>query len=211
VNENHPWIDGVLKDALELGIVDSFTGYQSKDRTVVIKQVLAIWCALQQRGIKYSDVSTSPPNEGVASQSVRFLEESIESGQANCVDGSVLMASILRKIGLNTHLVMVPGHCFLAFDTDPSGENMLGLETTAIGDDSLSPPDDLPDFLTEIETEDIETPFASFTVALVAGTGNLMENADKFKSEEDPNTQLISVNAARKLGIRPIASGRKRK
>jgi hypothetical protein len=211
VNENHPWIDGVLKDALELGIVDSFTGYQSKDRTVVIKQVLAIWCALQQRGIKYSDVSTSPPNEGVASQSVRFLEESIESGQANCVDGSVLMASILRKIGLNTHLVMVPGHCFLAFDTDPSGENMLGLETTAIGNDSLSPPDDLPDFLTEIETEDIETPFASFTVALVAGTGNLMENADKFKSEEDPNTQLISVNAARKLGIRPIASGRKRK
>ncbi len=64
VNENHPWIDGVLKDALELGIVDSFNGYQSKDRTVVIKQVMAIWCALQQRGIKYSDVSTSPPNEG---------------------------------------------------------------------------------------------------------------------------------------------------
>ncbi len=38
-----------------------------------------------------------------------------------------------------------------------------------------------------------------------------MENSEKFKSEEDPNTQLISVNAARKLGIRPIASGRKRK
>jgi hypothetical protein len=211
VNENHPWIDGVLKDALALGIVDSFNGYQSKDRTVVVKQVLAVWCALQQRGIKYSDVSTSPPNEGVASQSVRFLEESIEAGQANCVDGSVLMASILRKIGINAHLVMVPGHCFLAFDTDSSGEQTFGLETTAIGDETLTAPDDLPEYLTEIDTEGLETPFASFTVALLAGTGNLLENAEKFKSDEDPNTQLISINAARNLGIRPIASGRKRK
>ncbi|NBW86601.1 MAG: hypothetical protein EBR23_07185, partial [Planctomycetia bacterium] len=57
VNENHPWIDGVLKDALEVGVVDAFTGYQSGEPAEVVKQVFAVWCALQGRGISYSDVS----------------------------------------------------------------------------------------------------------------------------------------------------------
>ena len=29
VNENHPWLDGVLKEALDTGIVSSFDAYQS--------------------------------------------------------------------------------------------------------------------------------------------------------------------------------------
>jgi hypothetical protein len=29
VNENHPWVDTILKEAIESGLVSSFTGYQS--------------------------------------------------------------------------------------------------------------------------------------------------------------------------------------
>jgi hypothetical protein len=139
VNENHPWIDSLLKEALQTGLVDSFTGYQSGEKKVVLAQVFAIWHVLQRRGIKYSDITTNPGSKHVYSQTVRFVEDTVDATQANCVDGSVLMASILRKIGLNVHLVMIPGHCYLAFDTDKDGEETAGLETTMLGNDNLKP------------------------------------------------------------------------
>jgi hypothetical protein len=67
VNENHPWIDGLLKEALSTGLVDSFSGYQSGDPDKVIAQVFAIWNTLQRRGLKYSDITASPPSKSVAS------------------------------------------------------------------------------------------------------------------------------------------------
>ena len=211
VNENHPWIDGVLKDALEIGVVDSFTGYQSGDPAEVVKQVFAVWCALEGRGISYSDVSTSPPNKGVCSQAVRFLEESIEAGQANCVDGSVMLASILRKIGIHSYLVLVPGHCLLAFDLDDDGEEQFGLETTLIGSQSAEAPDELPEVLADLDSEDLDIPYASFCLAVVVGNEKIAENQEGFADGDDPVRQMISVDAAREQGIRPIASGRKRR
>ncbi|HSI64909.1 MAG TPA: hypothetical protein VLE43_17415, partial [Candidatus Saccharimonadia bacterium] len=107
VNENHPWIDKILQEAIQTGLVDGFTGYQSEDPEQVLTQVFAIWHVLQRRGIKYSDISTTPGAKTVYCQTVRFLDESLDATQANCVDGSVLMASVLRKIGITAYLVVV--------------------------------------------------------------------------------------------------------
>lgn len=59
VNENHPWVDQITREALESGVVDSFTGYQSGEEDEVYKQVFAIWNVMQRRGMKYSDITTS--------------------------------------------------------------------------------------------------------------------------------------------------------
>src|SRR6185503_5020189 len=69
----------------------------------------------------------------VNSQHVRMIDESINNAQANCVDGSVLLASLLRKIGIEPMLVMVPGHCYLAFHLDEEGKEVAALETTLLG------------------------------------------------------------------------------
>jgi hypothetical protein len=222
VNENHPWIDGILKEALESGLVDSFSGYQSGDPDEVIKQVFAIWHVLQRRGIKYSDVSTTVPSKGVASQTVRFLDDTIDATQANCVDGSVLMASILRKIGIDVHLVMVPQHCFLAFRlTDQPVENieeffaddsdLVGLETTMLGNDNLKPMKDLPKMPEKMLEKEFKASFDTFQTALGVGIESIAEHADVMVSNEDPDTQLISIEAAREFGVMPIASGREKK
>jgi hypothetical protein len=205
VNENHPYIKDVLQDALQLGIVDGFTGYQSGRPEEVIAQVYAVWTALHEQGVSYSDISTTTPSTTVACQTVRFLDESIESQQANCVDGSVLLASVLRKIGLNVHLVMVPGHCLLAFDLDAEGTMLMGLETTLLGDVSENSPDEYPDVLDELPEIDSTTSFPSFASAIVSGTNTVLQNAEKIDAGDDPNTQIISVEKARKIGIRPIA------
>jgi hypothetical protein len=219
VNENHPWIDGILKEALQTELVDSFTGYQSGDPDEVIAQVFAIWHVLQRRGIKYSDVSTTLPSKFVVSQTVRFLDDTIDATQANCVDGSVLLASILRKIGLDVHLVMVPNHCFIAFRlTDKSIEDtedlfaddsdLMGLETTMLGNSKLRPIADLPKLPEKLKQKEFRASLETFQAAMSAGNESISEHADAMVGSSDPDTQLISIEEARNFGIMPIASGR---
>lgn len=207
VNENHPEVDVILKEALESGLVSSFDGYQSEDPKQVMMQVFAIWNALQRRGIKYSDVSTTTPSKFVVSQTVRFLDDSIAATQANCVDGSVLMASILQKIGINSYLVMVPGHCFLAFDSgEGEDDNIIGLETTMLGNDELKPVREIPNLPQKMKLKEFQASYRTFSNAVKTGNEALEENAEAFESEEDPDIQMISIADAREFGIMPIAS-----
>lgn len=207
VNENHPEVDVILKEALESGLVSSFDGYQSEDPKQVMMQVFAVWNALQRRGIKYSDVSTTTPSKFVVSQTVRFLDDSIAATQANCVDGSVLMASILQKIGINSYLVMVPGHCFLAFDSgEGEDDNIIGLETTMLGNDELKPVNEIPNLPQKMKLKEFQASYRTFSNAVKTGNEALEENAEAFENEEDPNVQMISIADAREFGIMPIAS-----
>jgi hypothetical protein len=191
VNENHPFVSDILKEARNSRIVDNFSGYQSEDPAVVIRQVFAIWNALQRRGIKYSSIATTTPSESVFSQSVRFLDESIDASQANCVDGAVLMASILHKIGIRSHLVLIPGHCFLGFH---DGQGLRGLETTMLGHDDLTPLkkyDFLPD---QAKAKEFEDSLKTFAKALSDGTSNLKKFVSKFQSVKDMRFQLIPIS-----------------
>ena len=206
VNENHPWVDQTLKEALDTDIVASFDGVQSGDPEQVLMQVLAIWNVMQRKGLRYSDVTTTAAASGsVGSQHVRLFDESVKAAQANCVDGSVLLAAVLRKIGLDPHLVTVPGHMFLAFSLDD--ETMVGLETTMMGSADLDKVDAkrLQSFLKfDPEEKRNEESWATFEAAIDAGTQALLEAAEKF--DEDPDYRLIDVAAARNLGILPISS-----
>jgi hypothetical protein len=206
VNEQHPFVDKVLREALDTQIVDSFTGYQAKDKKEVYRQAYALWHALSQRDVRYSSITASvAESESVASQHVRMIDESINNGQANCVDGSVLLASLLRKIGIEPMLVMVPGHCYLAFSLDAEGKELAALETTLIGsvvEDETIKVGGLEDVVGE-DSQD-ENSWKTFAAAIATGVANLNKNAKNFQDAKNPDYQLISVRAARKLGILPI-------
>ncbi len=138
VNEEHPMIDQLLREALNTRIVNRFLGYQGGNAGVVDKQVYALWNVLQKRNFKYSSVSnTSLSSNVVFSQRVRTLDDALESSQINCVDGSVLLASLLRAINIEPILVRTPGHMFVGYYTDANHKEMNFLETTMIGDVDL--------------------------------------------------------------------------
>jgi hypothetical protein len=206
VNENHPLIDELLKEALESEIVPAFVGYQAGDPDIVYAQAFAIWNALQRRGIKYSNITTtSTESDIVYSQHVRFLEQSVATKQANCVDGSVLFASALRKIGIRTFLVLVPGHMFVGWYTDEEGETAIGLETTMIGETNLSKFEKTESSKEKREKLINKESFAAFNAAVGAGTKGLTENKSKFFDEDELQYQMIDITEARKMGITPIS------
>lgn len=205
VNENHPLVQKILTEALECHIVDEFDGYASKDTQKVLYQVWAIWNALQRRGIKYSSVTTTTPSESTYCQAVRFLDQSIDGHQANCVDGSVLMASILRKIGIKAYLVLVPDHCFLAFDEVPNSAALpTGLETTLLGSDVITDVKKLDLLPQQEKHKEYEASKNTFLQALNSGDKKIQSCARNLQGGSDPQYALISIEGARKMGIMPI-------
>ena len=138
VNEDNPMIDKLLREALDTRIVTRFLGYQAGKPEAVDKQVYALWNVLQKRNFRYSSVSnTSLSSNVVFSQRVRTFDDALESSQINCVDGSVLFASLLRAVNIEPILVRTPGHMFVGYYTDPLHKGMNFLETTMIGDVDL--------------------------------------------------------------------------
>ena len=207
VNEQHPFVEKVLREALDEGIVDSFSGYQSGKAEDVYGQVYALWKALSKRDVRYSNITaTAAASEKVHSQHVRLIDESINNAQANCVDGSVLFASLLRKVGIEPYLVLIPGHCYVAFQADKHGKNIAALETTLIGaslEGAAKEVDELSDVVDKDEVE--EASWVTFTAAFIAGRDNLQKVAEKLKDAKESGFIIISVADARKRGILPIA------
>lgn len=138
VNEDHPMIDQILREALNTRIVTRFLGYQARTPEDVDKQVYALWNVLQRRNFQYSSVAnTSLSSNVVFSQRIRTFDDALNSSQINCVDGSVLFASLLRAINMEPILVRIPGHMFVGYYTNSKRSNMNFLETTMIGDVNL--------------------------------------------------------------------------
>lgn len=173
VNENHPLVEKILKDALEKD-TDSFSGYQGNAEEVK-DEIEAIWNTVQSMGIKYSDVSVpSAESDYVNSQHVRLLGDSLSGKQANCVDGTVLLASILKKIGLNTYLMSTKHHMYLGVDLDEDGKKRIYIETTLIDDTSLDE-------------------------AIKAGAEQYRKDMKDKK-----NLIIVDVDEAREMGIMPL-------
>lgn len=137
IQEQHPEIDKILKEALATKFISSIAAYQGKKdvdtKTLVL--VAAIWKVLHDRGIQYSSITTtSTVDNNIYSQNVRTFDNSLKTNQANCVDGTIVFASILRATGIATTLVLTSNHCFLGFKTSPDSNNLIYLETTLLSD-----------------------------------------------------------------------------
>jgi hypothetical protein len=134
IQEQHPEIDKILKDALNTKMVDAILGYQGGESKVDL-QVAAIWRVLHERGFQYSSITkTTGNNSNINSQEVRTFNNSLKTSQANCVDGTVVFASILRKISIHTVLVLTHDHCFLGYYTDNDKTKIRYLETTMLSE-----------------------------------------------------------------------------
>jgi len=138
VNEDHPWINALLQEAIAAGAVRAFNGYQS-GTPGIMAQAQAVWDALAGRGMSYVNVATdSGTSPLVATQYVRFLDQTVHDQGANCVDASVLFCSILRRIGLRPVLLFRPGHCFVGFyDGSDAAGRLVAFEPTMLGQASF--------------------------------------------------------------------------
>ena len=189
VQEEHPEIDKILKEALNTKMVTAISGYQGTEENTH-RQVAAIWRVLHDRGFQYSSITpTAGTSDKMASQAVRTFDNALKTQQANCVDGTVVFASILRKIGISPLMVLVPGHCFLGYYTDKTKKNVVFLETTLLSNSM---------FLDKAKTaaEKSKAYVEQFNLALASGM-------DTYKKQNLKDVRLIDVDKFRAY-VKPI-------
>ena len=114
-------------------------GYQGRrDTEATAAQVRALFETLKAEGLSYVDsVIDFGAGPGQVTQRTRLPRESLggASGRhksANCIDGTVLMASLLEAASLQPAIVLIPGHAFVAWETWEGTDEWDYLETTMI-------------------------------------------------------------------------------
>ena len=118
-----------------------FAGLQAP----TFSQVRALYDALKAKGLSYVMDPTVLSEFGYA-QRTRLPADVLRSTNAQCLEGTLLFATLLRAVGLEPILVRVPGHAFVGWKVteadkqDPTFKDVIDpnngvayLETTMIG------------------------------------------------------------------------------
>ncbi|MDP1809276.1 MAG: hypothetical protein Q8L35_07070 [Actinomycetota bacterium] len=109
-----------------------FTGYQENIEGVR-EQVKALYEELCEMPLNYISRTHAFGNDATQTiQRVLFPKQTLRC-HGNCIDLTVLMASLLENIGLNPIIALMPHHAFLGWETQQDAENYDFLESTAIG------------------------------------------------------------------------------
>lgn len=136
VTPNAQEILDFLRRAADFSKLKAMLGYQGAvDADGIREHVRAIFEALKVAGITYVNSPISFGNhQGQFIQRVRLPRESLRSQSANCIDGTVLMASLLEATAIDAGIVLVPGHAYLAWRPRPGvPDDWEFVETTMIG------------------------------------------------------------------------------
>ncbi len=219
VNENHPKINNViLPEVMKTGIVNQIVGYLgeaqdlNKSKKDVLLQVFAVWQALRNRGIKYSSITGDSRTPRVGDQFIRSIDQTLVSSQANCIDGTVLMASVLYRMGIDPIIVMVPGHAYLGFYVDSENvpnRQFLFLETTMItaqfdARNLQKPYLDLAQGLATPELlKSYDSSLTAFLGAIQYATNDYNKNVGMFNGK-DMAYRVFEVAGFRRQGLTPI-------
>jgi hypothetical protein len=132
VTPNSKAIDEFLAAAKQHHPNKMFVGEQADTAS----QVAAIWTELQKRGVTYV-MDPSINTDFVQVQRTRLPTEVLASTNAQCLEGTLLFATLLEAVGLRPIIVTVPGHAFVGWHATNAdglgGPIPLFVETTMIG------------------------------------------------------------------------------
>jgi hypothetical protein len=182
-------VDAVLDLARDAGTpVDDDTATPEAK----LDQVRAVWNALEAHGLRYAAgdpaLSRGP---SLYSQRVRLLAESWAERRANCIDSSVLIASVLERIGIRSFIVLVPQHAFVGFYAGENKRRPEFLETTLLGTEAQHLP---------------RGAASSFDAARAAGRLRFNRVANRLDKAHRPDYALIDIETARAYGIVPLTA-----
>jgi hypothetical protein len=106
-----------------------------KDRTIaIINQVKTIYDYLQKKCcFSYNNqVVNFGTDQAFFFQSVQLPSITLRNGFGNCIDFSVLFASLLEAVGINPIIALIPGHAFFGWEIWKNSNQYQFLESTCV-------------------------------------------------------------------------------
>lgn len=192
---NDASVSAILAEASDLlrsgGRRHSFEGYQSGTRERPWEVASAIWTAIANRRLIYTEPPASFERTG---QKVRSPSDILDRRLATCLDAAVLFAAALEQAGLHPLISLVEGHALVGvWLRDATLPELITDDASLLR--RYSTLDDLILFETTLVCQN---PAAPFRYALEAGTRHIREEA------EDHFVYALDVKQARGRGIHPL-------
>jgi hypothetical protein len=141
VTPNDPAVEALIRSAADYtdsGIMTNGYGDAVDDEDgTVWDRLEAIWNAeADDYNLTYiSTMVTFAPGDV---QRIRLPAEVLDQQSGNCVELAILFASAAEALELETALIRIPGHAYMAVRTDDVNANYYVIETTMIGQASFS-------------------------------------------------------------------------
>ena len=95
-------------------------------------QARAIFAAVKQHGVSYVKSSMTFGGNQDVSERIRMPRESLSENSANCIDGVVTFASLFENLGMDTEVVLVPGHAYVGVRMAQSADRYLFIDTAQV-------------------------------------------------------------------------------
>ena len=136
VTPNDPGVEELIRKAanyIDAGIMwGGYGDHVDDDDGSVYARLEAIWAA-EEQDYNLTYISTSLSFAPGYVQRIRLPGEVLEEHSGNCIETSLLYASAAEALKLETGIILIPGHAFLAVRTDLANANYFFIETTMIG------------------------------------------------------------------------------
>ncbi len=152
------------------------TSYQGGEEKVTA-QVKAIFEALKDVEFSYVNSlnNTQARTSKLQGHNTRLPRESLDQRSVNCIDATVLWASLLEAISLNPAIVTFPGHALVAWEASDNSNDWRMLEGTGIS-------------------------FLDFEASCTAGK----KNYEYYENRVPQKTKVMPLKELRKQGIWPM-------
>jgi len=131
-------IESVLAQAKRFTPDRRLPGYEdwksaSQQEQATYRQAQAIFTALQRSGLSYVKSSFTLGDHKGVSERVRMPHVSLSQSSANCIDAAVMYASLFENLGMDSTVVIVPGHAYAGVRVAEGSSKFLMIDVALTG------------------------------------------------------------------------------
>ncbi|HEY7402425.1 MAG TPA: hypothetical protein VIB39_02810 [Candidatus Angelobacter sp.] len=131
-------VESVLARAKQFTSDHRLPGYEDwktpeEQELATYRQARAIYTALQRSGFSYVKSSFTLGDHKGVSERVRMPRVSLSQSSANCIDAAVMYASLFENLGMDSTVVIVPGHAYAGVRVAEGSSKFLMIDVALTG------------------------------------------------------------------------------
>ena len=138
VTPHDPRVEAVLAQAKNYIPDHRLPGYENwknpnQQEQETVREAQAIFAALKRMGLSYVKSSLTLGGNKKVSERIRMPRESLNLSSANCIDAAVTYASLFENLGMDTTVVIVPGHAYAGVRVAQGSPKFLFIDVALTG------------------------------------------------------------------------------
>ena len=140
VTPTDPGVEKLIRTAANYDPSHAMTdGYDSTDDSSgsVSQRLADVWDA-ETTDYKLTYIGTTDSFASGSSQRIRLPAEVLDQSSGNCIELTLLYASVAEALNLQPAVVFIPGHAYVAIRVDGTSDSYYFIETTMIGQSTFA-------------------------------------------------------------------------